>query len=164
MTTAYTWEEIQEHRRQWIAALRSGEYVQGRSALKTTRFDGTVEHCCLGVAEELAGTEQLLLACPEPNCAAAHGTHFGPEGEKGILTAQGRAWLGVNTSDPKVTVEEGEVVRATELNDSHRWTFEQIADAFEQEWGLAEDDGTSGQDRESYTDTQDRENYTVTDE
>lgn len=30
--------------------------------------------------------------------------------------------------------------------------------------GVPEDDGTSGQDRESYTDDQDRESYTVRDE
>lgn len=38
--------KAQEFARQWIAALRSGKYVQGTGALRTE--DGT--WCCLGVA------------------------------------------------------------------------------------------------------------------
>ena len=38
----YTPDEIQEHRRQWLAALRSGEYKQGTEYLATVADDGTV--------------------------------------------------------------------------------------------------------------------------
>jgi hypothetical protein len=41
---------IPEIKAQWTAALRSGEYQQGKQALKTA--DGT--YCCLGVLCELA--------------------------------------------------------------------------------------------------------------
>ena len=39
-----------EFKTKWVAALRSGEYKQGRSWLYTTLSDGTHEYCCLGVA------------------------------------------------------------------------------------------------------------------
>jgi hypothetical protein len=40
----------------WIAALRSGEYKQGRNNLKMTEPEGnTCVHCCLGVLAELCG-------------------------------------------------------------------------------------------------------------
>jgi hypothetical protein len=40
--------------RRWVAALRSGDYRQGRGRLKRTRNGGTkVSYCCLGVLREL---------------------------------------------------------------------------------------------------------------
>lgn len=37
----------------WVAALRSGEYRQGKNQLRTGK-GSTVKHCCLGVLEDLA--------------------------------------------------------------------------------------------------------------
>lgn len=37
----------------WIAALRSGLFLQGCGTLKSTNEDGETEHCCLGVAREI---------------------------------------------------------------------------------------------------------------
>ena len=46
----YTKEEIIQHRKDWVAALRSGNYKQ------TTHYLHNNEgYCCLGVAAELAG-------------------------------------------------------------------------------------------------------------
>lgn len=38
---------------QWLTALRSGQYVQGRGMLRQTSADGQVQHCCLGVLCDL---------------------------------------------------------------------------------------------------------------
>lgn len=38
----------------WVAALRSGEYEQGSSALRQVRADGTCLWCCLGVLADVA--------------------------------------------------------------------------------------------------------------
>jgi hypothetical protein len=38
----------------WLAALRSGEYKQGRKRLCSIHTDGVTYHCCLGVLSELA--------------------------------------------------------------------------------------------------------------
>lgn len=34
---------------EWVAALRSGFYVQGRGTLRKVTPDGVTRHCCLGV-------------------------------------------------------------------------------------------------------------------
>lgn len=44
-------------REQWVAALRSGEYKQGRGALRIRNSDDSWNFCCLGVACELAGVD-----------------------------------------------------------------------------------------------------------
>jgi hypothetical protein len=49
----------------WVAALRSGEYPQGRDHLATKRGDGTFAFCCLGVACEVAIKNGLPLSVRE---------------------------------------------------------------------------------------------------
>lgn len=46
----YTLEQLQAHRAKWTAALRSGEYKQGRDELL-----GSDGYCCLGVMAKIAG-------------------------------------------------------------------------------------------------------------
>jgi hypothetical protein len=51
-------------KKRWVAALRSGEYVQGVRALKRRTESGGLEYCCLGVLCDLAArdgvcTEQI---------------------------------------------------------------------------------------------------------
>lgn len=41
-------------KRKWIAALRSGKFIQGEGSLKK-KNNGQFEYCCLGVAAEVAG-------------------------------------------------------------------------------------------------------------
>lgn len=48
-----------EIKSKWVAALRSGDYVQGAGGLKQLT-DGVVQHCCLGVLCEVLGTRQEL--------------------------------------------------------------------------------------------------------
>lgn len=45
-----------EFKRDWVAALRSGEYAQGQEEL----YDGS-HYCCLGVAARLAGVPDSIL-------------------------------------------------------------------------------------------------------
>lgn len=56
----------QQQKEVWIAALRSGQYQQGKGVLKS--FDG--RYCCLGVAAEVCGIEStspgyIKQAAPE---------------------------------------------------------------------------------------------------
>lgn len=44
---------------QWIAALRSSEYTQGRGTLKASLSTGELRHCCLGVLCELTGVPNV---------------------------------------------------------------------------------------------------------
>ena len=52
----YTKEDVIQHRKDWVSALRSGQYKQGRGYLRSKNN----EYCCLGVACELAGVEAVL--------------------------------------------------------------------------------------------------------
>jgi hypothetical protein len=49
----------------WVAALRSGEYEQGKNHLAVRQADGTFAFCCLGVACEVAIKNGLPLAVRE---------------------------------------------------------------------------------------------------
>ena len=50
MTEQWTPEEQAEHRKTWVAALRSGQYNQAQGQLRNGD-----SYCCLGVACELSG-------------------------------------------------------------------------------------------------------------
>jgi hypothetical protein len=39
----------QQIKKQWVEALRSGKYKQGREYLRTELSDGSYSYCCLGV-------------------------------------------------------------------------------------------------------------------
>ena len=48
------WAMSPELKQKWIAALRSGEYIQGKETLYNARAD---TYCCLGVLCRVAGIE-----------------------------------------------------------------------------------------------------------
>jgi hypothetical protein len=48
-----------ELKQKWIAALRSGGYLQGRQELKFKDRQKQLRYCCLGVLAELAEPEKL---------------------------------------------------------------------------------------------------------
>lgn len=128
-----------EIRDQWTAALRSGDYFQGRAALHTN-INGHVQHCCLGVLCELA----LKAGVVERT------SRYGDEGygwadssgiavENSILPDEVRDWAGLKSRAGVLPVR---VVDAngrgrddlTELNDVAGYTFEQIADVIEEQF------------------------------
>lgn len=49
---------VKQFYREWLKALRSGKYKQGKRRLITVKPDGTCLHCCLGVACEVLGLER----------------------------------------------------------------------------------------------------------
>lgn len=58
--TAWTPEEQREHRKQWIEALKSGEYFAVRGSLKKTwdskdEEDGPFGYCVLGIGCDVSG-------------------------------------------------------------------------------------------------------------
>lgn len=127
-TDKYSPQEIKEHLAEWVAALRSGNYKQGRSRLR--RGD---EYCCLGVAMELAGVPCEIPA-DDPGVVYYYA---GPYGSALTLTPAGEEWLGVSTSAPYVDMPVGwdrsdDCCRTNvaELNDEG-FTFDQIADLVE---------------------------------
>ncbi len=98
-----------EVKKQWVAALRSGEYKQCRGALKK---DGGF--CCLGVLREIGP--------PEVRKSQA------PPGNAGTLSKKAQEWSGINSDNPDIAHR----VSAIDANDQRKWTFNQIADAIEE--------------------------------
>lgn len=110
---------------EWVEALESGEYEQGRAALRVPgRFAGNADrYCCLGVLCEIA---------------VKHGVTTRTSNDSGywdstlegyvnnVLPTDVVAWAGVGSMDPIIdTHQHG----AAYYNDAKRWNFNQIAQA-----------------------------------
>ena len=103
--------EIRQNIINWIAALRSGEYKQGRISLKTED-----RYCCLGVAAEIGGYLNTSHEYEAYNqnlrvygLADVHGVFYDSKGACGSIAHR----------------------RLTSLNDNMKFTFKQIADVIE---------------------------------
>jgi hypothetical protein len=126
-----------EKMRLFIEALRSGEYLQGFGTLAGKTDGGDWKYCCLGVACEAAIRDGVVMvveskATTYGNGANRHRRVY--EGTSTVLPVPVRRWLGISgdDSDPRLLVgETGVKNHATNLNDNAKWSFEQIADAFE---------------------------------
>lgn len=118
---SYTTEELEAHRAEWIAALRSGDYKQAKGALR--RGDS---FCCLGVACEVAArhgvTERVKNGYKDPQGYYPAATS---------LPVAVRDWLGLKGTSGGLVESLGGGRSLDALNDSGRWTFEQLADLIE---------------------------------
>lgn len=124
----------------WLDALRSGEYEQTVSRLRDEKG-----YCCLGVLCDLhadaTGTKWNMTEPWKPRYL----------GENATLPALVKQWAGLDDDNPIIgthevieavcdeygydTDETGthtEVLLAAEANDGLGWTFQQIADAIEE--------------------------------
>lgn len=113
-----------------VDALRSGDYTQTQHTLEINLLDGNKLNCCLGVACRVAIQNGLELKTTE----RATQTYFGDleNGSDTLLPLDVVAWYGFEDTDPDLTVDDGEVVLpAIILNDNRRYSFNEIADAFE---------------------------------
>jgi hypothetical protein len=135
MTQTELTEEQLERIRDFVTALRSGEYEQGTGILSGVQ-DGRLKHCCQGVAFERYGealgyhatrTEREVLRGRDPLALSGYGS---------ALTAPRRFWQDMGLTSPSgqftldVAARDGQVYGYADLNDSG-FTFEQIADLIE---------------------------------
>lgn len=103
--------------KQWVDALRSGEYKQGEGCLKTDdRF------CCLGVLCDLYTKDN-----PEAKWAGDTFTS-GSEAEDYVLTDDIVKWAGLPDESPSIRY-----TTLTHLNDAGK-PFPEIADLIEAEY------------------------------
>lgn len=128
-----------EVKEKWLTALRSGDFEQGKDALKNKSYTGTPQHCCLGVLCEIAVQEGVI---PPPTQTESDGWFYGVDGDEswsGLphVVAQW-AGLGDPASDMWVDspreddAERKERNSLSGLND-YGYTFEQIADLIEEQ-------------------------------
>ena len=110
-----------EIKAQWLAALRSGEYRQGKGELEGSggRF------CCLGVLCHLAHKQGVVERTDGPEGQGWY------DDEDARLPYSVRDWSGM-TSDIGL-IEEGKASLVF-LNDLDGRTFDQIADVIEKEF------------------------------
>lgn len=100
----------------WLAALRSGQYTQGRGQLFQR---ATNAYCCLGVACDVYHLETGRGEWDSLGSFSAT-----PDGARfsGTLPPQVRDWFGLAEADPVVAG-----MHLTEANDSAGKTFDEIA-------------------------------------
>lgn len=133
--------------KQWVKALRSKRYKQGKQALKIKTKAGVTRHCCLGVLCELyqkahpdkkLTTKQRKTIKGEERPAGA--TVFGFESddihEETQLPARVQRWAGIDSDDGWLGYKIDSTLYAdypalTDMNDNGR-SFAQIADVIEE--------------------------------
>ena len=114
-----------EIKAQWLAALRSGEYEQGKMVLSNSG-----QYCCLGVLCELAFLAGGIVTKDSTGADVRYGT------ETGLLPFEVQKWAGLKESNPSVSIN-GELYAIAGVNDGTElsdgsWlearTFSKIAD------------------------------------
>ena len=106
-----------EIKAQWVAALRSGDYKQGRQQLR----DADNFFCCLGVLCN-------LHAIAHPRVAAAQSKTTEYQGQPALPSGDVEQWAGVSYAEA-VSID-GQTLPLYAHNDTGK-TFAQIADAIE---------------------------------
>ena len=116
--------------REWVAALRSGEWQQGTGRLCSVGQDGEKRYCCLGVALALQGRlneEGGDIACTVRLATAMPMADF-------LVEPVTTTWEVVDGDHFNIRVtsarHDGRLKAVSELNDAG-WSFAEIADAIE---------------------------------
>lgn len=135
-----------EVKAEWVAALRSGEYHQGTSALRnvTTALENApATHCCLGVLCDLyakKGEGEWVGAVFNFGTPDLSFNHEG----SGVLPENLAKAVGLNGDNPNTSIHSapgewstGGPLTLAELNDGSsgvKYSFNQIADLIEREF------------------------------
>lgn len=118
----------------WVDALRSGNYVQGKSCLrKPSRTDSKViEHCCLGVLCDLYVKQDTVNGSYWDNSPRDYFVlnEAGQE-TSAYLPSSVMEWAGLELHNPRVKFKGDHETTLTNLNDNRDHSFKQIADAIE---------------------------------
>lgn len=127
---------VQENRAKWIAALRSGEYVQGTDTLYDV---STQQHCCLGV---LCDVYEKTTGKVLPK---TYQGYYNVDEETLEDLSEVKEWVGLNGDQGEFSTTGGvPATMLTTLNDAFdEWDFNKIADLIESEpHGLFEENVT----------------------
>jgi len=134
--------------KEWIEALRSGEYTQGKKALRNIKN----EFCCLGVLcditkEKLNLEWELEVYELADELIEEEVYHIGKEKCEGVLPFKVSDYLGaeldhrvvIKTDNSKIPEEVNSGLKwdytyLTDLNDDYDLTFNEIADILEEEF------------------------------
>lgn len=140
MSKKFSKTQIKRNRKAWLEALRSGKFRQARGQLKSRNGS----YCCLGVLCEVAEVPKVY-EYGEYQYGDTNSSDYRAASSTS-LPLQAMEWLGVTHDTPRLAQpvlikdkygDEHEEDNLIELNDTYKWSFEQIADAVEK-YGLAE--------------------------
>ncbi len=110
-------------KKKWVAALRSGEYTQGKGKLRINRDGGETLFCCLGVLCNIHAQEHPKIAATQTDPTTYLLAYD-------VLPVVVRDWAGlVRCGGDKILIA-GEYHSLSHHNDDG-CTFTQIADAIE---------------------------------
>lgn len=122
----------------WLAALRSGTYLQGQSKLAWVEPNGQVRHCCLGVLCEVARLDGVPLTVTEHEGGVTLPANYRRyDGADNFLPEVVQVWAGFDKHD---LILAGDVLvdgrddgtTLSSLNDAGS-TFDEIADLVEEQ-------------------------------
>ena len=125
----------------WVESLENDGLAQCKGRLTKVHEDGSLSHCCLGVATELAianGVEGITFStdngigkdgAPEAYRVYTYSMEdvSYPLLEASWLPRPVREWLGLDSSDAYVANLDGGFIAASTANDSMNWDFAMIA-------------------------------------
>lgn len=116
-----------EIKAKWVAALRSGEFEQGRGVLHTRAASGREDrYCCLGVLCDIAIREGLAVAK-----GTANFSDVSYDGDSAFLPWKVVEWAGLEGGNPAVRRDDGLVDTLSFYNDQGK-SFDEIADMIEE--------------------------------
>ena len=106
----YNFEKLEKGlKKKWIAALKSGKYLQGEQQLKQGRGE-TAKFCCLGVLAEVCGVTNLR--------------------EEGYFQKR-RNIRGITKVPKQLIGAEGLPFELAQMNDKKGWSFTKIGNWIE---------------------------------
>lgn len=108
--------------KKWVAALRSGEFKQVHGRLEDK--DGNC--CCLGILCNIALAEGV--------CDYSKDCHFSDSnfsGSSDTLPPEVREWAKIKNHAGEFVTKTNERIKLTNLNDTQKKTFSEIADIIE---------------------------------
>lgn len=112
-------------KKKWVDALRSGEYTQGRDALK----NGDGQYCCLGVLCDIAAKEGVVQ---EKLLTYGERSKYYYDGASALLPGSVIKWAGLDYPAVSVVYND-KPVWLNALNDEKGLTFDEIADLIEEQ-------------------------------
>ena len=121
---------MNENAKKWVAALRSGEYLQSRHYLRAMKNG----FCCLGVACDVYAKETGKGEWTEEVSDDQMNCYYSFEGEKGTLPAEVCEWLGLPVNHKAVEYNNADMVDTSLVVDNDFGaSFAKIADIIESE-------------------------------
>lgn len=124
----YTKKVVFPTRHEWAEALRSGEYVQGKSSLRNRDNNlGVDEYCCLGVYADL-----FIKANPKT------ATHWDTDSESVVdrfVDARGEYHVGILGIEmaEEIGLDMNQQQALVDMNDEFELTFDEIAEHIDNE-------------------------------